>query len=98
MKSIPKEFYLGGSKYTVELTSASQLGNTVAKIIYAKNRVIISDNFNGDRCTPDYMEASFYHELVHGILETMGKTDLSSDEGFVEGFANLLHQFEKTKA
>ena len=42
------------------------------------------------------MEASFYHELVHAMLETMGKHTLSEDEELVEGLANQLHQFMKT--
>ena len=42
------------------------------------------------------MEASFCHELVHAMLETMGKHTLSEDEELVEGLANQLHQFMKT--
>lgn len=39
-------------------------------------------------------QATFYHELVHAILFTMGKT--THDEEFVDGFANLLFQFQRT--
>lgn len=37
---------------------------------------------------------TFYHELVHAILMTMGKMEHS--EEFVENFGNLLYQFMKT--
>lgn len=39
-------------------------------------------------------QATFYHELVHAILFTMGK--MNHDEEFVDGFANLLYQFQRT--
>jgi len=38
-------------------------------------------------------ELTFTHELVHAILFTMGERD--HDERFVEGFAQLLYQYEK---
>jgi len=39
-------------------------------------------------------ESTFYHELVHAILYTMGRND--HDEVFVDSFGNLLHQFMNT--
>jgi len=39
-------------------------------------------------------EVTFYHELVHAILFTMGKTN--HDEEFVDTFGGLLHQFSRT--
>lgn len=35
--------------------------------------------------------ATFYHELVHAILFTMGKLD--HNEEFVDAFGALLHQY-----
>ena len=43
--------------------------------------------------TPQAQELTFAHELVHAILFTMGERD--HDERFVEGFAQLLYQYEK---
>lgn len=42
-------------------------------------------------------EKTFYHELVHQILHSMGKEDLKWDEDFVEAFAQRLYEFEKSK-
>jgi len=39
-------------------------------------------------------QATFYHELVHAILFTMGKT--GHDEEFVNTFGEFLHQFQRT--
>tara|TARA_R110000868_G_scaffold385929_1_gene654020 strand:+ start:2883 stop:3131 length:249 start_codon:yes stop_codon:yes gene_type:complete len=38
-------------------------------------------------------EVTFYHELVHAIMFTMG--EINHDERFVEGFAQLLYQYEQ---
>ena len=40
-------------------------------------------------------ELTFIHELVHAILFTMG--EMEHDERFVEGFAQLLYQYEQQK-
>lgn len=37
---------------------------------------------------------TFYHELVHAIMFTMGH--LQHDETFIDAFGAMLHQFEKT--
>ncbi len=39
----------------------------------------------------------FHHELVHAMLEHMGRGDLSEQEHFVDGLAECLTQFYETK-
>jgi hypothetical protein len=39
-------------------------------------------------------QATFYHELVHAILFTMGKN--GHDEEFVNTFGEFLYQFQRT--
>ena len=41
-------------------------------------------------------QQTFFHELVHAIMFTMGK--LNHDEEFTDAFGALLHQYERTKA
>jgi Zn-dependent peptidase ImmA (M78 family) len=40
-------------------------------------------------------QQTFFHELVHAIMFTMGK--LNHDEEFTDAFGALLHQYERTK-
>lgn len=42
-------------------------------------------------------EKTFFHELVHQILHSMGKEHLKYDEDFVELFSQRLYEYEKTK-
>jgi len=95
-KLIPSSFTLGGSNIDVVFTD-SKMGKEVGQLNFVICKIFVAKEFNGYKCTGDYMETTFYHELVHGILDSMGRHTLSEDEEFVEGFANLLHQYEKTK-
>ena len=40
-------------------------------------------------------EQTFYHELVHAIMFTMGK--LNHEEEFVDTFGAFLHQYHRTR-
>ena len=44
--------------------------------------------------SPQATSVTFYHELVHAILFSMGKTN--HDEEFVENFGGLLFQYMQT--
>ena len=40
----------------------------------------------------EQMEHTFYHELVHFILNAMNEHELNTNEKFVDLFGGLLHQ------
>lgn len=42
-------------------------------------------------------EKTFFHELVHQILYSMGQEQLMYDEDFVDLFAERLYEYENTK-
>lgn len=50
-----------------------------------------------DVISQDTLDQTFYHEVVHAILDTIGEHELSANEKFVQQFSVLLHQFETTK-
>lgn len=96
-KIIPKSFELGGTTYNVELVDNSLGNGNVASIYYPLNKVQVAKNYSDSlNCTDEYKEISFLHELIHGILNAMGESEINNDERFIEGFANLLHQYIKT--
>jgi hypothetical protein len=57
----------------------------------------IPNNLDTIDITNDDAVETFYHELVHIILDAMGEDKLYSDERFVSLFGRLLHQVDKTK-
>ena len=81
-----KKFKLAGCTWEVVETEMPDLGSTnpdECKILINK------------KLTKQDKDVTFYHELVHAIMFTMGERD--QDERFVEGFAQLLHQYEQQK-
>lgn len=42
-------------------------------------------------------EKTFFHELIHQILNSMEEEDLSYNEQFVDKFSLLLYEYEKSK-
>jgi hypothetical protein len=84
---IPKTFQLVGCKWTVKIVKdMTDLGRCDP----ATFTVYIKEGLN-----PSYAEQTFFHELTHAIMFSMGHND--HDEVFVDAFGALLHQFNRSK-
>lgn len=81
-----KKFNLAGVTWTVGESEMVDLGHTDM----AAARIVINKSLTGQS-----RDVTFYHELVHAILFTMGETN--HDERFVEAFGQLLYQYEQQK-
>lgn len=93
---IPNKFTLGGLNFNVELVN--DIDNTgLGRTINCTGSIKIAQHFYGQLIPQDSQERNFYHELVHAILDELGKRELSSDESFIDSFSALLYQFELTK-
>jgi len=80
-----KKFKLAGAEWTIKFNdSIHDLGRTDPDTFTI---------FVNTKQSKQGMDLAFTHELVHAILFTMGERD--HDERFVEGFAQLLYQYEK---
>lgn len=62
-----------------------------------KNMITIQVKNKVNLMKKSMVEQTFYHELVHCILSQMQEKELGKNEKFVDVFASLLHQYEKTK-
>ena len=45
----------------------------------------------------DVIFATYYHEVVHAVLDLTGHSDLSADEAFVERIGQCLFHCEKSR-
>ena len=45
----------------------------------------------------EMIESTFFHELAHALFESIGREDLSDNEGLVDAIGGAIHQYEKTK-
>lgn len=90
MNRIPNKFTVGGQDINVkqvELCENSDLGN----IILGQGEIQIAD-FVARGVEQSYTSKlnTFYHELTHAILKTMGEYELNNNERFVCTFSSLL--------
>lgn len=86
---IPSKIRIGGQDINVlikEHLADSKLG----KICLASGELEIAENFYEYKQSESSKVNTFIHEVVHGVLDTMGENKLSSDEKFVTTFASLL--------
>lgn len=93
---VPTSIQLGGSTINIQIVDNPMETGNDAWVSMSDSRIRISKAKCGLPCSNDYIESSYYHELVHAILSTMDKKELNENEEFVEGFGNLLHQAIKT--
>ena len=90
MNKIPKSFTVGGQDIEVkhvEICEDSGLGN----IILGQGQIQIADNVSRNIPQSETSKLNtFYHELTHAILRTMGEYELNSNEKFVCSFSGFL--------
>lgn len=87
---IPKEIQVGGSRIEVKRVEICD-NNALGTVSIAAGVIQIANKFSGDKLQSDGSKINtFYHELTHSILQTMGREDLSDDEKFVCCFAGFL--------
>jgi hypothetical protein len=89
-----REFILGGVKWTVK-EDESRLDDLKLLGLCEFQKSLISIYVK--EIDKNLVEQTLYHEVVHAILDSIGESELSSNDKFVQNFALLLHQFEITK-
>ena len=94
---IPQSFELMGETITVEYSTTLMLqGDSVGRACFETNTIQLQENSKVFPRTKEQIRQTFLHEVIHFILIGMKQTDLNKNENFVDTFANLLLQFEKS--
>ena len=86
---IPGKIRIGGQDIfvgSVERIEDDKLG----QICVAEGKLLIAGNFSTRKQSKSSMANTFVHEVVHGILDTMGETELSGNDKFVSTFSSFL--------
>lgn len=90
---IPETIALTGRTWRVELDSDyCKHTKNMGVCQNTQNTIRLAYVANGERIPQQEVEQTFFHELVHACLYTMGNTKLNENEKFVDLFAALLHQ------
>ena len=86
---IPDKIRIGGQEISV-VNEERLDDNKLGTICVAEGVLRIADNFNNLKQCESSKISTFIHEVVHGILDTMGESELSGNEKFVCTFSSLL--------
>ena len=90
MKKIPDSFKVGGQRFEVRHVDRCD-DNTIGSCVVAGGYIEIAEKFSKDGSQSEDCKANtFYHELTHAILRTMGETELNDNEKFVCCFSSFL--------
>ena len=95
MKKIPKDYQVGGQRIEVRNVERCD-DNCVGQCCLAGGYIELADRFSKDGThSEDSKTNTFYHELTHSILRTMGEIELNDNEKFVCSFSSLLTEAMK---
>ena len=86
---IPSKIRIGGQDVDVCIVERID-GEKLGQICIAEGKMLIADNFSTNKQSETSKVNTFIHEVVHGILDTMGETELSGNEKFVSTFASFM--------
>lgn len=89
MTRIPKSFTVGGQDIEVREIERCDSG-CLGECCVAEGFVDIACTSKGREICDSVKLNTFYHELTHCILDTMGENDLSLNEKFVNTFSGFL--------
>ena len=86
---IPSKIRIGGQDIDVCVVDRIE-DEKLGRICVAEGKMLIADNFSTSKQSDTSKVNTFVHEVVHGILDTMGETELSQNEKFVLIFSSFM--------
>lgn len=86
---IPSKIRIGGQDIDVCIVDRIE-DEKLGQICVAEGKILIADNFSTSKQSESSKVNTFVHEVVHGILDTMGETELSRNEKFVLTFSSFM--------
>lgn len=95
--NIPNNIQVAGQKIAVEIVE--KLGTNLGACCLAQSYIHIAEKYMCNNEEQKQSEASqeqtFWHELVHCILDAMCENELSANEKFVSVFSGFLYESMK---
>lgn len=88
---IPSKIRVGGQVLEVTIPKALDNGN-LGKCCVGHGYIKIADSYDGEKQSESSKRNTFWHEVTHAILDTMGEQELSRNERFVCTFAGFLNE------
>lgn len=99
--TLPKRIQVGGQDIEVKLVETIE-GGSLGECMTSSGYIKIANNGKGYTQSETSKLNTFVHECVHAILDTMGESEMSGNERFVNSFAGyateILRSIIKDKA
>lgn len=86
---IPAKFTVGGQEIKVKTVDKLR-GGVLGECCISDGHIDLALTSDDLTVSATSMQNTFFHELVHCILDTMGDKELSGDEKFVCAFSGFL--------
>ena len=86
---IPNKIRIGGQDINISIKE-HLVDEKLGTMCLASGELEIAEKFYDSKQCESSKINTFIHEVVHGVLNTMGENKLSSDEKFVTTFSSLL--------
>ena len=94
-EKIPNRYQVGGQEMEVRRVERCD-DDTIGSCYIAGGYIEIAEKYSKDSIqSQSSKENTFYHELVHSILRTMGELELNDKENFVCCFSGFLTEAMK---
>lgn len=94
---LPKKVQVGDKWYSVDVVESMRRKSEMGRVSYDTQRIELAKRtHHGVRFKLSALEETFWHELTHAILHSMGEHDLNNRENFVEEFAHRLARAIRT--
>lgn len=92
---IPKKYTIGGQDIVVEIVEGDDC-EEYGIYTQAKGLLRIYKKMGDTPQSETSQLNTFFHELIHSLLRTMGEYELNSNEKFVNCFAGFLTEAIRT--
>ena len=89
---LPSKFQSGGQTINILLKDGMSTTDAHGLCRYDAGEIWFDSNIKPD----DLKGITFYHELMHMLLNTLGQDAMRDNEGLVDSIGNLLWQAHKT--
>lgn len=86
---IPSKIRIGGQDVEIRIVDHIE-EEKLGQICMAEGKLLIADNFSTRKQSESSKANTFIHEVVHGILDTMGENELSGNEKYVSTFSSFM--------
>lgn len=86
---IPSKIRIGGQDIVICIVDHIE-EEKLGQICMAEGKMLIAKNFSTKKQSETSKVNTFIHEVIHGVLDIMGETELSGNEKFVSTFSSFM--------